>query len=267
LGPRREKPFVVLDCTTVAPSLIESELFGHERGAFSGATGTRLGVFERANTGTLLIDEIGDLPLELQPKLLRAVERSTITRVGGDAPIRVDVRLMAATRRDLDREVQLGRFRDDLFHRVAVARIELPPLRDRAGDVRLLVKKFWTEFGGEVANLPSDLMRRWEDAPWPGNVRELRNAVMRRLALGDLAEEDSPAIAKPLLAATMSQGDPIARVLSMDLPLTEARQKLILEFEDRYIAHVLAQHGGNVTRAAAAAGVSRRYLQRLKVKE
>lgn len=128
---RADKPFVILDCTTIAPNLIESELLGHEKGAFTGAMRTREGVFERANGGTLLIDEIGDLPLELQPKLLRAIERGVITRVGGSKPVVVDVRLLAATRRDLDREVQLGRFRDDLFHRIAVARVELPPLRER----------------------------------------------------------------------------------------------------------------------------------------
>jgi hypothetical protein len=122
-GPRASQPFVVFDCTAVAPNLIESELFGHERGAFTGSVATRRGVFERANGGSLLIDEIGDLPAELQPKLLRAIERSEITRVGGEQPIKVDVRLLFATRRDLDRQVQLGQFRDDLFHRVAVTRI------------------------------------------------------------------------------------------------------------------------------------------------
>jgi DNA-binding NtrC family response regulator len=291
-SPRRDKPFVVLDCTAIAPSLIESELFGHERGAFTGSVGARKGVFERAHEGTLLIDEIGDLPLELQPKLLRAIERSTITRVGGERPVHVDVRLLAATRRDLDQEVQKGRFRDDLFHRLAVARIELPPLRARRGDVALLARHFWVQLGGAPDALPADLLRRWEDWPWPGNVRELRNAVARRLALGDLADEppEAPASEPPAAPRGAPEapfsfppthpqaapnpahppspraGDPIARILALDLPLAEAREKLLAEFEERYVDRVLAQHGGNVTRAAAAAGVARRHLQRLKAK-
>jgi DNA-binding NtrC family response regulator len=270
-GPRRDQPFVVLDCTTIAPSLIESELLGHEKGAFTGASGPREGVFERANGGTLLIDEIGDLPLELQPKLLRAIERSTIVRVGGSKPIHVDVRLLAATRRDLDREVQLGRFRDDLFHRIAVARVELPPLRERTRDVSLLARQFWTELGGDPNAIDADLLFRWEDYEWPGNVRELRNAVARRLALGDLADVESAS--KPDAharsagpSAASNQGDPIARILSSGLPLVEARERLLDEFERRYVENSLENHGGNVTRAAAAAGVTRRYFQRLRLK-
>ncbi len=269
-GPRSDGPFVVFDCTAVAPSLIESELFGHEKGAFTGSVGTRKGVFERAHGGTLLIDEIGDLPLELQPKLLRAIERSAVTRVGGDRPIAVDVRLLAATRRDLDREVAAGRFRDDLFHRIAVTSIELPPLRDRKGDIALLASFFCAQMNADPDAIPQDLLRRWEDYEWPGNVRELRNAVMRRVALGDLADsmpsEEAPGRARDSLPGVSSGGDPIARVLGLDLPLAEARQKIVDEFEARYLEHLLAAHGGNVTRAAAAAGVARRHLQRLKAK-
>src|SRR4029077_11022397 len=139
---RAKGPFVVFACTTVPVNLVESELFGHERGAFTGAVAARKGVFEQAHGGTLLIDEIGDLDAALQPKLLRAIERSEIRRVGASHPTRVDVRILAATRRDLDREVQLGRFRDDLFHRLAVGRLELPPLRARRGDVALLARSF-----------------------------------------------------------------------------------------------------------------------------
>src|SRR5262249_10853356 len=145
------------------------------------------GVFEQAHGGTLLIDEIGDLDLFLQPKLLRAIERSEVRRVGGNRWIKVDVRVLAATRRDLDREVQARRFRDDLFHRLAVARIELPPLRRRRGDVALLARHFCTEIAGGEQELPGDLIVRWEESPWPGNVRELRNAVAKQLVLGELA--------------------------------------------------------------------------------
>ena len=274
-GPRREGPFLVFDCTAVAPSLIESELFGHDRGAFTGSTGMHQGVFERAHGGTLLIDEIGDLPLELQPKLLRAIERQQVTRVGGQRALQVDVRILAATRRNLDLEVQRGRFRDDLYHRLAVARIELPPLRERAGDVELLARQFWREIGGDEQALAGELLRRWEDYPWPGNVRELRNAVARRIALGDLADDAAvgaggAALAAPLSAhlgavhAVTGKGDSIAAILALELPLVEARQRMIDEFDQRYVERVLERHGGNVTRASAAAGVGRRHLQRMK---
>jgi DNA-binding NtrC family response regulator len=267
-SPRRDGPFVVFDCTAVAPTLIESELFGHEKGAFTGSVATHRGVFEQASGGTLLVDEIGDLPLELQPRLLRVIERFQIRRVGGREPIRVDVRLLAATRRDLDRMVQQGRFRDDLFHRLAVARLELPPLREREEDIELLARKFWAEGGGDPTSIPADLLREWEEYNWPGNVRELRNAVARRLALGDLAPQGP--VSRPPAAQEVSRsrgiaagGDPIAAVLALDLPLGETRQRIVDELERRYVQHVLDAHGGNVTRAAAAAGVARRYFHRL----
>ncbi|HZO12655.1 MAG TPA: sigma 54-interacting transcriptional regulator [Polyangiaceae bacterium] len=265
MGPRRDQPFVVFDCTAVAPTLIESELFGHEKGAFTGSHNAHAGVFERSHGGTLLIDEIGDLPPALQPRLLRAIERRTIQRVGGEAHIQVDVRVIAATRRDLDREVQLGRFRDDLFHRLAVARIELPPLRDRHGDVELLARHFWSELGGDPGSIPDDLLSSWADDPWPGNVRQLRNAVTRRLALGDLAGEQ-PIPDEGVLHAALHSGDAIGGILALDLPLPEARQRLMNEFEQRYVQRQLEIHQGNVTRAAAAAGVARRHMQRLKAR-
>ena len=268
-SPRASGPFVIFDCTAVAPNLIESELFGHERGAFTGSVQTHQGVFERASGGTLLIDEIGDLPLELQPKLLRCIERLHVTRVGGRQPISVDVRLLAATRRDLDKHVQVGRFRDDLFHRLAVARIELPPLREREGDVALLAKHFWALRGGDPDRMPPELLRSWEGYAWPGNVRELKNAVARRLALGDLADvaeqlAPPPSNGTPLRPA--AAGDAIAAILALDLPLAEARQRAIDELERRYIERILEAHQGNVTRAAAAAGVARRHFHRLKAK-
>jgi two-component system response regulator HydG len=166
-GPRAQGPFIVFDCTAVPPTLVESELFGHERGAYTGAVANRKGVFEQADGGTLLIDEIGDLDLALQPKFLRALERSEVRRLGGDRVIHVDVRVLCATRRDLDREVQLGHFRDDLFHRLAVARIELPPLRKRHGDVALLARHFAQQLGGGAGAVGADLLRRWEEYTWP----------------------------------------------------------------------------------------------------
>jgi transcriptional regulator with GAF, ATPase, and Fis domain len=265
MGPRARGPFVVFDCTAVPPTLVESTLFGHERGAFTGAVASRAGVFEEAHRGTLLIDEIGELDVALQPKLLRALERSEVQRVGSNRWTRVDVRIIAATRRDLDREVQAGRFRDDLFFRLAVGRIELPPLRRREGDVLLLAEHFWRALGGGERPLPRDVAQRFEDYRWPGNVRELHNAVARVLALGDDAARDVGALEQSLGGAldvsTAVAGDVIDEVLDAGLPLTRAREAVVSEFERRYVERVLARHGGNVARAAEASGIARRYFQ------
>jgi two-component system, NtrC family, response regulator HydG len=264
-GPRQQRPFIVFDCTAVPPNLVESELFGHERGAFTGAVSRRVGLLEQAQGGTLLIDEIGDLDLSLQPKLLRAVERGEIRPVGANRTVKLDVRLLAATRRDLDVEVQRGRFRDDLFHRLAVARVELPPLRRRRRDISLLARHFCAQFGGEPDSVAPDVYRRWEEAPWPGNVRELRNAVARHLALGDWAapagEEEGDAGESGARPESLLES-----VLSLRLPLVQARQRVVDEFERVYLERVLADHGGNVRRAAVSAGVGRRYFQRLRAR-
>jgi two-component system, NtrC family, response regulator HydG len=263
-SPRSAGPYVVFDCTVVSPALIESELFGHERGAFTGAVSARKGVFEQAHGGTLLIDEIGDLEFRLQAKLLRAIERSEVRRVGGDRPIHVDVRVIAATRRDLDREVQEGRFRDDLFHRLAVGRVELPPLRRRRGDVALLARHFARELGAKRP-ISQELLLRWEDYAWPGNVRELRNTIARQLTIGDLPREANEA---PPSAPPRRDDEPetsiIAEVLAKRLPLTTARMQVVEGFEQLYIEQVLADHGGNVVRAAQASGIARRYFQLLR---
>ncbi len=271
-SPRRAGPFVVFDCTAVPPSLLESELFGHERGAFTGAVSTRRGVFEQAHGGTLLIDEIGDLDLALQPKLLRALERSEVRRVGGDRFLHVDVRVLAATRRDLDREVAQGRFRDDLFHRLAVARVELPPLRQRRGDIGVLVAHFCEQLGGDPSRIPQHVVAAWSEQPWPGNVRELRNAVARHLALGELAQlahqvATSEGDDGPSAVTSGGSDDPwLAHVLAKNLPLAEAREEVLSVFERRYVEAMLAAHAGSVVRAAEAAGVARRYFQILKAK-
>ena len=273
-GTLASGPFVVFDCTAVPPTLVESELFGHERGAFTGAVAARKGVFEQADGGTLLIDEIGDLEASLQPKLLRAIERGEIRRVGGDRWIRVNARILCATRRDLDREVQAGRFRDDLYHRLAIGRIELPPLRERAGDVRFLANRMWTQLGG--AGQPSArLIARWEDYRWPGNVRELRNAIARAIALGDEAswndEGKQPsgadhAPAKPETCRPPSSADFLDQVVSEDLPFATARERVNGELERRYLERILTAYGGNVSRAAEASGLTRRHFQRLNAK-
>jgi two-component system, NtrC family, response regulator HydG len=253
---RRDKPYVVFDCTAVAPTLVEAELFGHERGAYTGAVGARKGVFELADGGTLLIDEIGDLELHLQPKLLRVLERGEIRRVGGQKPIQIDVRVLAATRRNLDEAVQLGRFRDDLFHRLAVARVELPPLRRRDGDVAELARHLWRELGGK-GSVPAELLARWVIADFPGNVRELKNAVARHIALGDLSLE-------PEGTPPSKSQDFLFQTIAEQLPLPVARAKVVAELERRYIEHSLEQHAGDVTAAARASGVARRYFQLLR---
>ncbi|MGE0329029.1 MAG: sigma 54-interacting transcriptional regulator [Polyangiaceae bacterium] len=272
-SPRASGPFVVFDCTAVPPNLVESALFGHERGSFTGATETRRGVFEEAHGGTLLIDEIGDLDIDLQAKLLRVLERSEVRRIGGSRFIKVDVRILAATRRNLDEEVAAGRFRDDLFFRLAVTRIELPPLRHRKGDIATLARHFWKRISDPGTPIPDGFLERLEAYGWPGNVRELQNAVARRVALGDLAMDDvriseSLAPTSDVTAPVSSAGadSTIERILGENLPLPRARQKLVSEFERRYVERVLELHGGNVARAAEASGIARRYFRLLRAK-
>jgi DNA-binding NtrC family response regulator len=261
---RASGPFVVFDCTAVPASLFEAELFGHERGSFTGATSTRKGLFEAADGGTLLIDEIGDLDLALQSRLLRALDQHEVRRVGGNQWIRVDVRVLAATRRDLDRMVQDGRFRDDLFFRLAVGRVELPPLRDRDGDVRFLAAHFWRALGGTEAGPPADALQRWAEHAWPGNVRELHNAIVRQLALGDTETLSRPSSPPATLDAPKADDDVIARVIAQGVPFARARRLVSDAFVRRYVESVLSSHGGNVSRAASASGIARPYFQMLR---
>ncbi|MFO0725151.1 MAG: sigma 54-interacting transcriptional regulator [Myxococcota bacterium] len=257
IGPRKDGPFVVFDCTAVPRELMEAELFGYERGAFTGATEARPGFLERAEGGTLFIDEIGELDLALQPKLLRVLDRSEVRRIGGDKSIRVRARIIAATRRDLDAEVAGGRFRDDLFHRLAVARLELPPLRRRRGDVPLLAKKFAKDAGFSPDALEPSFLARLESQPFPGNIRELKNLVLRQLTLGDLQELE--------LEAAASE-DYLEAIIERDIPLAEARRLIGDELERRYTAKMLERTGGNVSKAAERAGIARRHFQHLKAK-
>ena len=264
-GPRAGKPFVVFDCTAVAPSLLESELFGYERGAFTGALGTRAGVFEEAAGGTLFIDEIGDLELPMQAKLLRAVERGEVRRLGSSKTLRFDTRILSATRRNLEAMVQAGHFRDDLYHRIAVATVELPPLPRRVGDIAPLVEFFFRQGGHDPATLPMALVARWEMQDWPGNVRELRNAVLRYAELGDVAEwkgrtvdagDQGSAVVGELSSA-------IRGLLARGMPFASARDELMDAFERAFLDDVITRSGGNLTRAAEAGGFSRRHLHRL----
>jgi two-component system response regulator HydG len=257
----------VFDCTAVLPSLIESALFGHERGAFTGAATARAGVFEEAHAGTLLIDEIGDLDKALQAKLLRAIQKSEVRRLGGSGWVKVDVRVIAATRRDLNREVHAGRFRDDLFFRLAVARLMLPPLRERREDIEPLARHFWQAFGGREDAFPEHVLEPFRAQSWPGNVRELANTVARLVALGELAEPYSALPQWPAAGGPSTRTeDIIERVVSQDLPLAEARDRVVREFERRYVLRLLDMHDGNASRAAAASGIGERYLRMLRAR-
>ncbi len=255
-GARRDGPFVVVDCGAIPPALLESELFGHEKGAFTGAVTAREGAFEAASGGTICLREIGELALDLQPKLLRVIERREAKRVGGKRPVPVDVRIVAATNRNLRAEVNANRFRSDLFYRLAVVEIRLPPLRERSEDLPLLVERILDDLGAagrpEAVRLGSaDFLRSLSGHSWPGNVRELRNYLERCLALGTDA---------PVSPAPPGSGLP---AIDVRRPLKDARQVWLEHFEHRYLEQVLAAHGDNVSAAARAAGVTRIHLHRL----
>ncbi len=261
-GARSAGPFVVLDCSALPAGAAPLELFGAEAGAVKDAPFGQPGAFEEAHGGTLLLDEVGELDMALQAKLLRAIERGEVKRLGATKSVAVDVRVVVTTRRDLDREVAAGRFRDDLFLRLAVARIEVPPLRRREGDVEYLAAELWRTLGGGAEGIPFETMRRLEDYAWPGNVRELHNVVARLVALGPLAEAAPDRVGnKPA-----SNVEFMEQVLDLNLPLAPARQRVVDEFERRYVARVVTAHGGNVGKAAAAAGIARRYFQLLRAK-
>ncbi|NUP13043.1 MAG: sigma 54-dependent Fis family transcriptional regulator [Polyangiaceae bacterium] len=250
-------PFIVFDCSAVAPSLMESELFGHVRGSFSGAVADREGAFEAADGGTLFLDEIGELPIDLQPKLLRALERFEVRRVGSNTPRRVDVRVVAATNRNLAEEVARKAFREDLFYRLAVVRVSLPPLRERPDDVPLLVDHFCRERaqrGRPVQPLSDKALRTLMSQAWPGNVRELRNAVIRAISLGGGTTGPAPTSVPPSALVTGS--------IDLSVPLKEARDQLCDSFEEAYLRQALIETGGNVSHAARLAGVNRKFIQR-----
>lgn len=262
-SPRKDKPFVVVDCGSIPPSLAEATLFGHERGAFTGAVDRHSSPFHEADGGTIFLDELGELPLEVQPKLLRALAERRVKSVGGSSYKPFDVRVIAATRRDLVRAVNSGTFRSDLYFRVAQVKVELPSLRARVEDIPILVRSMLKDLGHEEAyqRVTNQQLERLMRYDWPGNVRELRNAVARQLALGDLASLQSGP------DAPSESQDVIEGVLERDLPLPRARQLVVDAFEKRYLERVLDRHDGNVTHAARAAGVARRYFRLLKNKK
>jgi DNA-binding NtrC family response regulator len=269
---RRAGPLVVQDCSAIPKDLIESTLFGHERGSFTGATERHRGSFEQADGGTIFLDEIGELDLSLQPKLLRVLENREIKRVGGDRAIPVNVRVVAATNRDLRQMVNDGTFREDLYYRLGVVTVELPSLRERSEDVPLLVEHFLEDFAarrwpGEERKLTvaKDAMTRLTQYAWPGNVRELKNTIERGASLADGTEltlrdllpssQKTPPVALP--------GGDAEQFVADAMPFKEAKQRVLDVFEAAYLKALLDKHGGNITRSAQAAGLTRYHLREL----
>ena len=257
---RADSPFVVVDFAAMPESLIESELFGHEKGAFTGADETRMGAFEDASGGTILLDEIGELPAALQTRLLGVLERRSFRRVGGRTPVEVDVRVIAATNRNLEKEVEEGRFRLDLFHRLAVALVRVPPLRERREDIERLAHHFARQLTSSVA-LDASVIQRMETHEWKGNVRELRNYVERLSVLGENAK---------LFEAGESAGgdrslEHLARkAVESQVSYRQARTEVTDRFTQHYVEACLDKHDGDVAKAAAAAQVARRHFNRLR---
>ena len=259
-SPRRDKPFLVVDCGAMPPNLLESELFGHERGAFTGAISSRQGVFEAANGGTVFLDEIGELSIDLQPKLLRVLERREVRRVGTNNHVPVNVRLIAATNKSLREHVAAHKFRSDLYYRLAVVEVKLPPLRERAGDLPLLVDHIVRNLSA-VDETTLSVVRSTQflgalaQHNWPGNIRELRNYLERSVALHDFAP---PRSASGVVSAPGPEG-----AVNIGQPLREAREAWVSAFERRYLEELLRQHENRVSAAARAAGVDRIYFYRL----
>jgi DNA-binding NtrC family response regulator len=267
-SPRAQGPFVVFDCGAATDTLIESDLFGHVRGAFTGAAGDRTGAFAAAHGGTLFLDEIGDLPIGLQPKLLRMLEAGEVIPLGGRKPERFDVRVVAATHRDVFGEVARGGFRGDLYYRLAVVEVHLPPLRQRHGDLPGLIALFLEKAGRpdlarqvERGGPTLDKLTRYH---WPGNVRELRNVIARAVALAGPDDDFAslPILLRPTAAAPEGHAAAAPSALA-DRPFHEAKDDVIARFERDYLVDLLARAGGNLSEAARKAGLERKFLYKL----
>jgi two-component system response regulator AtoC len=263
-GARREKSFVPINCTAIPEGLLESELFGHVRGAFTGAHTTKRGLFEKANGGTLFLDEIGDMGLALQGKLLRVLQDREIRPVGGTQSVKVDVRIVAATNKDLAAEIESGRFREDLFYRLNVIPVHIPPLRERPEDIPALVEAFLRRHSEDRRRFVSaEAMAALQAQPWRGNARELENVIERALALSDVetlgpADIPLPAGSAPAQRhAPAGAGDPDAFLRS-----AAAQELSLQDLGERYTEIVLAHTGGNKVRAARILGIDRKTLYR-----
>lgn len=289
LSTRADAPFVVLDCGAVPENLIESELFGHEKGSFTGAVMSRKGLFEMAEGGTIFLDELGELALDLQPKLLRVLEQREVRRVGSNTPIPVNVRVVAATNRALADEVEAGRFREDLFYRLSVVRLNLPPLRERVEDIELLIRHFFHKLAFnrdaqgqlKLTDIAPDALAALCAYSWPGNVRELVNTIERAcsfaashtITLADLPgyisgtdtsyDQKMPASK----AHTLGQFDDVPRPADLnEMPFKAAKEEWISSFEKDYISTLLARHSGNISSASREADIDRKYFRKLMYK-
>ncbi len=253
LSARSSKPLIVINCGALTRDLVESELFGHEKGAFTGANERKVGAFEAANGGTLFLDEIGELPLDMQPKLLRALENSEVRRLGSPKSFHVDVRIVAATNRKLEEEVAAGRFREDLLHRLNIVTVELPPLRQRVSDIEELAMHFVGAFspGGETVALAPAALEKLKGHVWPGNIRELRNTIQRAvlMRMGDAVEQEDITFAP----SSFEHRAAVSEALT---------SRTLAELEKEAITTELIRHKGNKKEAAAALGVSRSTIHR-----
>jgi transcriptional regulator with GAF, ATPase, and Fis domain len=265
LSPRADKPFIVVDCGAVAGTLIESELFGHEKGAFTGAVSARQGAFELAIGGTVFLDELGELSLDLQPKLLRVLEQRELRRVGGQKTIKVDLRVIAATRKDLRSEVEKGKFREDLYFRLNVVPITAPPLRERREDIPLLIDHMMRKLDvtGARVQLTDGTRAALMAHDWPGNVRELRNVLERALALG----ADPGMLVAPLgpEATASAKGVALRDAIEFEpgVSFRDTKEKWTELFERRYLAWLIKRADGNISKAARDADMDRKYLHKL----
>jgi two-component system, NtrC family, response regulator HydG len=267
-SPRAAESFVPVDCASLPENLLESELFGHEKGAFTGATAAKEGLMEMSNRGTLFLDEIGELPLGLQVKFLRALQEQQIRRVGGTKQIEIDLRLVSATNRDVRALTRTGQFREDLFYRINVIDVALPPLRERQGDVALLATSFLKKFAQRgnpaLKGFEPEAMVALETYAWPGNVRELQNVIERACALADgemITLADLPAhLRTPRGTAGEQLPSP---EMTTKRTLKEAKEHWVSQLEAAYVAELLRREGGNVSQAARKAGVDRKTLHRL----
>jgi DNA-binding NtrC family response regulator len=260
LSSRREKPFVAINCAAIPETLIENELFGHERGSFTGASDRRLGKFELASGGTVFLDEIGELPLAVQGKLLRVIEEKVVDRIGGRAPISVDVRLVAATNKDLKAAVERGEFRGDLFFRLAVFPVQIPALRERGEDILLLANHFAAQFGKELrrreAYLSESAMGALRLHNWPGNVRELENAIERACILTDTMLLEP----KDLGLSNAASEEQLSNSIDMSGSLSEVAHRALRLIEKSKISQMLKLNHGNKSKTAEDLGVSYKTL-------
>ncbi|MBF0105197.1 MAG: sigma 54-interacting transcriptional regulator [Deltaproteobacteria bacterium] len=272
---RKDKPFITFDCSSVAPNLIESELFGHTKGSFTGAIKDRIGAFEAANGGTIFLDEIGELNKDLQPKLLRALEQREIKRVGSTKTVKLDVRVISATNRNLKEEVKVGNFREDLYYRLSVVKIQVPPLRERLEDIPVIVEKvlsvarFNKTDDGKfyVTRVEDDALKMLQRYQWPGNVRELTNIIERSVSFSE-----NGVIRGQHLQYVFSEADSGEEAtvrlegVEMDKPFKEAKQAVVESFEKEYLQELLERNKGNVSRASREAKIDRKHLRNLLIK-